>query len=95
MADNQFLLSEFKNPDKKHNLMYSWVWNAAITKEGIKAQFDSFKEGGIEGIYILPEPANFRPYTMRTELEPEYLSDEYFDLVKYAFEIAEEYGINM
>lgn len=95
MADNRFLLSEFKSPDKKYNVMYSWVWNAPITKEGIKEQIASFKEGGIEGIYILPEPENFRPDSMSTELKPQYLSDEYFELVRFAFETAEENGINM
>lgn len=95
MATNKFSLSEFKNPHKKHNLMYSWVWNAPVTKEGIKEQIASFKEGGIEGIYILPEPENFRPDSMSTELKPQYLSDEYFELIRFAFETAEENGINM
>ena len=50
-------------------------------------------ESGIRAFYILGEPENFRPHARRTHLSPRYLSEEYIDLVYYAFERAEARGM--
>ena len=73
--------------------MYGWVWDTEITREGIREKIDTMVENDIRGFYILPLPAEFRPRTMVTRLDPPYLSEAYFDLVHYAIEYAEKHGI--
>ena len=73
--------------------IYTWAWNIPVTREGIRARIDGMQEAGIRAFYILPLPPEFRPTWMVTSLSPAYLSDEFFDLVRYAVEYAAEKGI--
>lgn len=50
-------------------------------------------DAGIRGFYVLGEPEYFRPLTRKTHLSPEYLSEEYLDLLYYAYELAHEKGM--
>lgn len=84
---------DFKNVAKSARPVYTWFWNATITREGIKKQIDEMYESGIRGFYVLGEPEYFRPLTRKTFLKPEYLSEEYLDLLYYAYELAEEKGM--
>lgn len=72
---------------------YTWLWNSKITKEGIKEQIDEMYDAGIRAFYAIGEPENFRPNRRRTYLSPEYLSEEYLDLLFYAFSYAKEKGM--
>lgn len=92
-CDKHFSLENFKNPGNKYAIVYSWVWNAPISKTGIDERLEQCAKAGIKGIYILPEPKSFRPDSIRTFLEPEYLSDEFFELVKYALDKADTLGM--
>lgn len=71
-------------------VVYTWVWNTKITEEGIREKIDVMRENKIRAFYILPMPPEFRPKTMITRLEPAYLSDEFFALVRYAVSYAEQ-----
>jgi len=82
-----------KNPPLECNVSYSWLWNAPITKDGIDKRLSEFLEAGIKSLYILPLPKDFRPETLRTFLDPEYLSDEFWELVDYAIRKCVELGI--
>ena len=73
--------------------VYTWFWNTEITRDGIKKQIDEMYESGIRGFYVLGEPESFRPTVRRTHLSPEYLSDEYLDLLYYAYELSRERGM--
>ena len=84
---------DFKNTPKEKQPAYTWLWNTNITREGIKSRIDEMYECGIRAFYIIGEPENFRPETRRTHLSPEYLSDEYIDLLYYAYELAKEKGM--
>ncbi|MBE6911671.1 MAG: hypothetical protein E7473_04010 [Ruminococcaceae bacterium] len=81
---------DFKNIPSICHPAYIWQWNSHITKEGIKRQIDEMYDCGIRAFYILGEPSNFRPTKRRTHLSPEYLSDEYLELVYYAYKMAKE-----
>jgi len=91
----RFQMEQFKKPAKENGIVYAWTWNAPITKEVIDSQLEQFAQAGIEGIYILPEPIDFRPERIRTFLFPEYLSDAYMELVKYAMEKAKSVGMTL
>ena len=84
---------DFKNIRPSARPVYTWFWNTQITREGIKREIEEMYESGIRGFYVLGEPDYFRPYSRATHLSPEYLSEEYLDLLYYAYELAEEKGM--
>ena len=70
--------------------VYGWSWNSPISEELIVKQLDEMCAMGIRGMYILPLPREFRPTTMRTQMEPDYLSPEFFSLVTFALKEAKK-----
>ena len=90
-----FDLKAFVVPDPLFQPAYSWVWNAPISEKGIDEQLDEMLSCGAKAVYILPEPKEFRPTSMRTFLEPPYLSDEFFRLVRYAADAAVKRGMTL
>lgn len=90
-----FETSEFNSPSAAYRPVYTWVWNAPVTEEIIDGQLDSMLSLGIDAFYILPEPNRFRPTFMSTAMRPEYLSDEFFTLVKYTVEAAKKRSMTM
>lgn len=84
---------DFQNIPVSYQPAYTWLWNDTATKEEVKRQIDEMYDGGIRAFYILGEPEEFRPERRRTFLKPEYLSDEYIELVYFAYEYAKEKGM--
>ena len=82
--NDKFQINEFFSPDVSCAPMYVWVWNDTCTKEIIDAQLNEMQHLGIRAFYILPEPKDFRPDSMPTNLTPDYLTDEFFELSEYA-----------
>ena len=72
---------------------YSWLWNTAISKEGIDERLEGFVKAGIKSLYILPMPKDFGPDTLRTFMDPEYLTEEFWELISYALHKCKELGI--
>lgn len=91
---DKFDINSFISPDISHSPVYIWVWNDLCTREIIDEQLDEMQSLGIRAFYILPEPKDFRPDSMPTNLTPDYLSDEYFELCKYAIKQATALGMN-
>lgn len=91
--EKKFDINGFKDPDNRYYPIYSWVWNDKMDKELVKAQLDEMYDRNVRQVYVIPLPKEFRPYTMVTDLQPEYLSDEYFELFKFAVDYASEKGI--
>ncbi|MBR4051129.1 MAG: beta galactosidase jelly roll domain-containing protein [Clostridia bacterium] len=91
--DEKFDINSFISPDVSYAPVYVWVWNDVCTCEIIDAQLAEMQKLGIRAFYILPEPKEFRPDSMPTNLTPEYLSAEYFELCTYAVEKAKELGM--
>lgn len=90
-----FEKERFFTPDTCFYPVFSWVWNDVLDKNEIKKQLDEMLEAGIRNFYIIPEPKDFRPNTMVTRLEPDYLSDEFMDFVKFTADYAFEKGMYM
>jgi len=88
-----FNFKEFCDPEKEFYPVYAWTWNDVITRKGIEKQIDEMHRQNIFGIYVIPTSKEFRPHTMVTNLEPDYLSDDYFELLTYAVDYAYEKGI--
>lgn len=83
----------FFSPPSLFAPVYTWVWNEPITRAGIDSQLDSMADRNIRSVYVLPEPKHFRPSSMITSLEPEYLSDDFFQLIAYTAQAAKKRGI--
>ena len=79
----------FKEIPIKYFPAYTWLWNGKITKDEIGRQINEMYECGIRAFYIMGEPSNFAPHRRKTYLYPEYLSDEYLELLYYAYKFAE------
>ncbi len=88
--NHKFDINSFISPDVSCAPVYIWVWNDVCTREIIDAQLAEMQNLGIRAFYILPEPKDFRPDSMPTNLEPDYLSNEYFELCAYAFAKAKD-----
>ena len=82
-----------KNPPLDCTVTYSWLWNVPVTKELIDKSIAEAKAAGVRSLYMISMPKDFRPETMRTFLEPEYLTPEFFDLFNYAVRRCIEEGI--
>lgn len=90
-----FDAERFSKPDNCFYPVFSWIWNDVLDKETVRRQIDEMYEGGIRCFYIIPEPKDFRPYTMVTNLEPDYLTDEFMEYVRFCADYAESKGMYM
>ena len=95
MNGNDFFnINSFLTPDVSCAPVYVWVWNDVCTKEIIDNQLNEMQNLGIRAFYILPEPKDFRPGSMPTNLTPDYLTDEFFELCDYAIKQGKARGMN-
>lgn len=92
--NNSFSVCDFKTPSYVNAPVYSWIWNGPVTREETDRQLLEMQSLGIRFIYIIPEPKLFRPLTIPTFLEPDYLTPAYFEEFKYAMVRARELGMH-
>lgn len=91
--DYQTLTDSFANPAAAYRPMLFWIWNGEITREGIATQLADFAAKGAGGVFLHPMGENFRLGDFLQGISPGYLSDEYFELVRYAAERAKDLGL--
>jgi hypothetical protein len=75
----------FENPPIDYSTGPFWVWNDVVTEEIIDTQMQAFKDKNMLQLFIHPRPG----------LITEYLSEEWFELTRYALEKAEELGMKI
>ncbi len=92
--NDKFDINNFVSPDASHAPVYVWVWNDICSCDIIDEQLAEMQNLGIRAFYILPEPKSFRPDSMPTNLTPDYLSEEFFELCAYAVEKGKALGMN-
>ncbi|MBQ6809432.1 MAG: hypothetical protein IJP09_01830 [Clostridia bacterium] len=90
-----FESERFARPDNCFYPVFSWIWNDVLTENEIKKQIDEMYDGGIRCFYIIPEPKSFRPNSMVTNLEPDYLTYEFMEFIRLTADYAEEKGMYM
>ncbi len=66
----------FQSPTAEYRGVPFWAWNCRVTPEKIRRQSECFRQMGMGGAMLHP----------RTGMDTEYLSSEYFDLVRLAEE---------
>lgn len=79
------LKANFHNPPVEYRTAPFWVWNNDVSKEDIDRTLTEFKDKGIGGAFLHP----------RYGLITEYLSDDWWELVEYALQKAEELNMNL
>ena len=93
LPGEQFNMNEFKSPSNDHDVTYMWIWNVPVTRELIDKELAAYKKAGINSLYIVPLPKDFRPEAIRTYLSPEYLSEEFLDIMEYTVRHCVELGM--
>jgi len=81
---DEFELMHFRNPDSFYWPGYFWFWNDSVTEEIISKQLSDMNSIGARSVCLHPLPKAFRPNTMFTQMEPDYLTPAYLDLYRYA-----------
>jgi len=76
-------LSSFKEPAHEYYPNVMWFWNDRMVKEEIVEQIKAFKKANIYDFFIHP----------MWGMELDYLSDEFFDLIKLSVKTAKENGM--
>jgi len=79
------VLAEFENPPSEFRSAPLWVWNDRVSREQIETQLADFKAHGIGGVFIHPRPGLITPY----------LSQEWFDLCRYAVDKGKSLGMKV
>jgi len=83
---NQQIQDHFKNPPQSYLPTVYWFWNGKIEYDQIKWQLAEMKRSNtVSSVCILAWEG----------LAIEYLSDEWFDKVKYACQVAKELSLNI
>lgn len=72
-------------PSASSKLWAMWIWNGKISSDGVKNQLNELIEKGFGGVAIRPS----------VDMQPGYLSEEYFDLFQEVLESAKASGIKV
>jgi len=79
------LIKEFKEPSKEYRTIPFFVWNSKITRQNIDDFMIEFKDAGCGGVFIHARPGLITPY----------LSEEWFELIKYTVKQGKDLGIDV
>jgi len=91
----QLRIDDFLNPPAFYYPNYLWVWNDCLTKENISEQLGDMRSRNVKGVWVLPMPKNFRPNSQPTNMEPDYLTDEYLEIYRYMVQEAHRLGMKV
>ena len=72
---------------------YFWYLNTKMDPELLKEQLREMRKQNVTHVCPHPWPPEFRPERMPSDMEPEYLSDEYFERFKIIFDECKKLGI--
>jgi hypothetical protein len=75
----------FKNPPKELGILPFWFWNGELDPAEMEWQLREYKDKGIPGVFLHG----------RFGLKVPYVSDEWFERVKIAVDLAKKIGIDM
>ena len=87
------VLARFEAPTAAYRPMMFWVWNGDLDHDRITAQVNDMADKGCGGFFIHPMGEGFRLNDFLRGIAPEYLSEGYFQAVRWAVEAAAERGL--
>jgi len=88
-------LNKIHRPDSFYWPGYTWVWNDRLNKDQVIAQVQDMANHGALTPMVISEPKSFRPRTMPTRLEPDYLSQEYLQIYRTMVQSAAAQQMNV
>ncbi|MBQ6471311.1 MAG: hypothetical protein IJJ33_04965 [Victivallales bacterium] len=84
----------FANPPALFSPGFFWIWNDRLDVAELCAQLDDIFAHGFHSICIHPYPKGFRPLTAPSSMEPDYLTEEYLDILAAVMAHATSLGMN-
>ena len=84
MAEFKKYIDTFKNPPREFRPVSMWFWCDDMRKDEITFQLEEFKKQGMNDVFV----------NAVWGLGVEYLSDEYFEYVKYCVDECKRLGMN-
>lgn len=75
-------VKEIKNPSDEFSPIPFWFLNDKLEKDTLRKQLEDFKDKGVNGVILHPR--------IGVPKELAYLSEEYFDIIKFIVETAKE-----
>ena len=87
-------LSQLHEPPPEFSPGYFWSLNDPLDPEKLLAQLRDMRQHGLRCVCIHPMPPEFRPTTMATLMTPEYLSDDYFKIVRLLVDECKRLGMH-
>ena len=76
----KFRKSLFTSPENLYSTSYFWVINRKMDVKRLCSQLDDMAAHGIRAVCLHPFPKGFRPVTMPSTMEPDYMTPEYMDV---------------
>ncbi len=84
MAEFKKYIATFKNPPREFRPVSMWFWCDDMRKDEITFQLEEFKKQGMNDVFV----------NAVWGIGVEYLSDEYFEYVKYCVDECKRLGMN-
>ena len=89
------LKQAFSSPRNIFSPSFFWLWNDKLDFEAIKHQIDDMHAHGIRALCPHPFPKAFRPGTMPSEMEPDYLTPGFMKVVAKVMDYAKSLGMHV
>jgi len=91
---NNFSTKELINPPAYFWPGYFWVINDKIDEKKMLRQLRDMVDHGAKSVCLLPEPPEFRPETLATQMDRDYLTKPYFELIQRLVAECHRLGMN-
>lgn len=92
-ADARRMLELLREPGREHRPVVFLILNGPLTAEGLRAQIADLHERGFGAVLLHPMGERFRLGDFISGIDPPYLSDEYFALIRVAVDEADRRGL--
>jgi len=94
LTPRQFSQKSLADPESVFWPGYFWYWNGPLNPEVLRRQLADMAAHDARSVCVVPEPREFRPKTMNTLMDADYLSPQFFDRVKIAVDEAARLKMN-
>lgn len=94
VASREFSWPSLIEPENLFWPAYFWYWNGPPTPDVLREQLADMAGHEARGVCVVPMPHEFRPVTMNTSMDVDYLSPEFFQRVKIAVDEAARLGMH-
>ena len=91
-ADAGFSAEAFRNPPPEFSPSFFWLWEGKLSQDALIAEMDDMAAHGAKTACIHPYPKAFRPKMIEVPMEPDFLTDGYFELYGAALDHIAGFG---